>query len=47
VAAFSQSVAQFEGAVARFEAALEGLAANTKNLREVQLVVALKPADGR
>lgn len=44
-AAFSESVARLEGAVARFEGALQHFAASTKDLREIQLVVALKPAD--
>lgn len=47
VAAFGESVARLEGAVARFESALRHFAANTKDLREVHLVVALKPNDGR
>ncbi len=46
-AAFGESVARLEGAVARFESALRHFAANTKDLREVHLVVALKPDDGR
>jgi hypothetical protein len=45
VADFGASVARLEGAVVRFETALQRFAANTKNLREVQLVVALKPGD--
>ncbi|HEX8795088.1 MAG TPA: hypothetical protein VF765_29275 [Polyangiaceae bacterium] len=47
VGAFGDSVARLEGAVARFESALQHFAASTKDLREVQLVVALKPGDGR
>lgn len=47
VGAFGDSVARLEGAVARFESALQGFAASTKDLREVQLVVSLKPGDGR
>jgi hypothetical protein len=47
VAGFSESVMRLEGAVARFDAALQTFAANTKDLREVQLVVALKPGPGR
>jgi hypothetical protein len=47
VAGFGESVARLEAAVARFEGALRGFAASTKDLREVQLVVALKPGDGR
>jgi len=43
---FAASVARLDGAVARFEAALQRFAASTKDLREVQLVVALKPDDG-
>jgi hypothetical protein len=46
-AAFGESVARLEGAVARFESALRHFTANTKDLREVHLVVALKPDDGR
>jgi hypothetical protein len=38
---------RLDAAVARFEGALRGFAASTKDLREVQLVVALKPGDGR
>lgn len=47
VAAFGHSVARLEGAVVRFESALQRFSASTKDLREVQLVVALKPGDGR
>lgn len=47
VGAFGESVARLEGAVARFESALQHFSASTKDLREVQLVVALKPGDGR
>ena len=47
VGAFGDSVARLEAAVARFESALQGFAASTKDLREVQLGVALKPGDGR
>jgi hypothetical protein len=47
VDAFGASVARLEGAVARFESALTHFSASTKDLREVQLVVALKPGDGR
>jgi hypothetical protein len=43
--AFAQSMARLESAVARFESALLGFAKNTKDLREVQLVVAVKPRD--
>ena len=46
-AAFGESVARLEGAVVRFESALRHFAASTKDLREVHLVVALKPGDGR
>lgn len=45
VSDFGASVARLDGAVARFEAALQHFAASTKDLREVQLVVALKPGD--
>jgi hypothetical protein len=41
-AAFHESVARLEGTVARFDAALQRLSADTKDLREIQLVVALK-----
>lgn len=44
---FGASVARLDGAVARFETALQRFAASTKDLREVQLVVALKPPDDR
>lgn len=47
VTAFGDSVARLDGAVTRFESALQRFAASTKDLREVQLVVALKPGDGR
>jgi hypothetical protein len=47
VASFGESVARLAGAVTRFESALHRFAASTKDLREVQLVVALKPGDGR
>lgn len=47
LAAFGESVARLEGAVVRFESALRHFAASTKDLREVHLVVALKPGDGR
>jgi hypothetical protein len=46
VADFGASVARLDGAVMRFEAALQRFAASTKDLREVQLVVALKRGDG-
>jgi len=42
-AVFSESIARLEGAVARFDAALQRFSADTKDLREVQLVVSLKP----
>jgi len=47
VAAFGESVARLDGAVVRFESALNRFSASTNDLREVQLVVALKPRDGR
>jgi hypothetical protein len=47
VGAFGESVTRLEGAVARFESALQRFSASTKDLREVQLVLALKPNDGR
>ena len=43
-AAFGESVARLEGAIARFDDALRRFSSDTKNLREVQLVVALKPS---
>jgi hypothetical protein len=46
VEGFSASVARLEGTVVRFESALRSLSASTKDLREVQLVVSLKPRDG-
>jgi len=46
VGAFGESVVRLEGAVARFELALQRFSSSTKDLREVQLVVALKPGDG-
>jgi hypothetical protein len=47
VQGFAEAVARLEGAVARFEGALLGFAESTKDLREVQLVVALKPSERR
>ena len=47
VDSFGASVARLESAVARFESALRAFAASTKDFREVQLVVAVKPGDGR
>lgn len=47
VDSFGASVARLESAVARFESALRAFAASTKDSREVQLVVAVKPGDGR
>jgi hypothetical protein len=44
---FGDSVRRLEGAVARFESALQAFAASTNDLREVHLVVALKPGDRR
>jgi hypothetical protein len=46
VASFGESVARLENAVARFDSALRGFAANTKDLREIRLEVALKPGPG-
>lgn len=40
---FAESVARLDGAVARFDAALRRFSADTKDLREIELVVALKP----
>ncbi len=47
VAAFGESVARLDGAVVRFESALQRFSASTNDLRDVQLVVTLKPGDGR
>jgi hypothetical protein len=47
VAGLVESVARLEGAVARFDSALQRFAESTKDLREVQLVVSLKPGAGR
>ncbi len=47
VLGFGESVARLEGVVTRFESALQTFAASTKDLREVHLVVGLKPGDGR
>jgi hypothetical protein len=44
-AAFGESVARLESAVARFESALLGFAKSTKDMKEIQLVVAVKPRD--
>ncbi len=44
---FGESVARLESAVARFDAALRGFAESTRDLREVQLVVSLKPPEPR
>ncbi|HEY3818188.1 MAG TPA: hypothetical protein VGL81_13505 [Polyangiaceae bacterium] len=44
---FVASVNRLEGTVARIESALQRFAASTKDLREVQLVVALKGGDER
>jgi hypothetical protein len=45
LAGFDDSVRRLEGSVTRFEAALQGFAARTNDLREVHLVVALKPGE--
>jgi hypothetical protein len=45
LAGFGDSVARLEAAVARFDASLRSFAASTKDLREVHLVVGLKPGD--
>jgi hypothetical protein len=47
VAGLGEAVARLDAAVTRFDSALRRFAADTKDLREVQLVVALKPGDGR
>ncbi len=44
---FGASVARLENVVVRFETALRRFSESTKDLREVQLVVALKPGEGR
>jgi hypothetical protein len=44
---FGDSVRRLEGAVVRFESALQNFAASTHDLREVHLVVALKPGERR
>jgi hypothetical protein len=44
---FGDAVARLEGAVARFEGSLRSFAASTKDLREVHLVVALRPEEPR
>jgi hypothetical protein len=44
-AAFGESVARLESAVARFENALLGFAKSTRDMKEIQLVVAVKPRD--
>jgi hypothetical protein len=46
VAGFIESVTRLEGAVARFDSALQRFSDSTKDLREVQLVVALKSGAG-
>jgi hypothetical protein len=46
VAAFGEVVARLEATVVRFESALQNVVASTKGLREVELVVALKPPGG-
>jgi len=43
VAGFGDSVRRLEKTVTRIESALQSFAAHTNDLREVQLVVALKP----
>jgi hypothetical protein len=45
VSGFGEAVRRLEGVVERFESALETFAARTNDLREVHLVVALKPND--
>jgi hypothetical protein len=47
VESFVEAVARLEGTVARFDSALQRFAESTKDLREVQLVVALRPSSGR
>jgi hypothetical protein len=42
---FNSSIARLADVVARFEDALDRFAVNTRNLREVQLIVALKSGD--
>jgi hypothetical protein len=45
VSGFGECVARLEGAVARFDASLRAFSTSTKDLREVHLVVGLKPAE--
>jgi hypothetical protein len=45
ITGFGDSIRRLEGSVARFESALQGFAAHTRDLREVHLVVALKPGE--
>ena len=47
IAGFEASVARLEGVVAQFELALRTFATRTKDLREIELVVSLKPHDER
>ena len=47
VAGFGASVARLDETVARFESALRTFAARTKDLKEIELVVALKSRDGQ
>jgi len=45
-AAFADAVTRLETTVSRFDAALQRFAADTNNLRDVQLVVSVKPREG-
>jgi hypothetical protein len=47
VASFADAVHRLEGAVARFDEALGGLTAAARDVRELQLVVSLKPGGSR
>jgi hypothetical protein len=47
VASFADAVRRLEGAVARFDQALDGLTAAARDVRELQLVVSLKPGGSR
>jgi hypothetical protein len=46
VAAFGEAVSRLDATVARFESALQNFVVSTKGLKEIELVVALKPRDG-
>ncbi len=46
VAGFAEAVARLDSTVTRFESALQRFAADTNDLKDVQLVVSLKPRQG-